>query len=339
MTAFQILGAFACVSVAQSRSLKPLVYQGCFISPGNMQDLGGYIDLSPVYCQILCVTRDKPVMGTSQGSDCWCGSMVPALSSKVPDDECNSKCFGDRADTCESMYSHEFAYKTDINPGGGASSWSVQLTGLNISVFTGFAKSGAPATTEVALFEQGTSFTLGYPSNSQTAEVAPLGSTMVSVPANPSKTQTTATFPEETIIENNDTPSSPTGLSSKTVTIIIATVVPIVVGAIIAMSIFQYRLYRKKHPVEAVTATTPNPDSHGQSKGSSESTQLYLQRKVELDTKDHEIYEAEAHGKRHETQGTPLYELPAGGDEMTIRRQELRDVDFSRELDAPSLGL
>ena len=330
MTAFQILSTFASVSAAQSMNLSPLVYQGCFNSPADMQDLGFSSFQSGGKCQESCVRQHKPVMGTSQGSHCWCGSMLPAPSSKISDDECNSECNGYPSETCESMYSHEVAHKTDINPGGGASSWSVNLTGSNISVATDFGKSGASATLEVLPLGSTVVSVPVYPSNTQT--------TNTSTPASFSKTQTTTTLAEETIIESKATPSSPTGLSSETVTIIIATVVPIVVVAIIAMSFFQYRLYRKKHPVEAVAATISNLDSHGPCRESSESTQLYLQRKVELDTIDHEIYEAEADGERHEMKGAPLYELSAG-DETRIRRQELGDVGFSRELDAPPLRL
>ena len=105
-TGFQIFSAFACVSAAQPSSLAPLVYQGCFTSPADMKDLGFAAYQSPGYCQQLCVKQDKPVMGMSQVSHCWCGSMLPASSSKVSDMECNSECNGYNATVCESMHSH-----------------------------------------------------------------------------------------------------------------------------------------------------------------------------------------------------------------------------------------
>lgn len=100
-TALPLFCGFAEVSAQSSSNLKPLVYEGCFKSSADMTDLGSYMYQSPGYCQQQCVNQTKPVMGTTMGSNCWCGDLLPASSSKVSDSECNSKCNGYNLDTCK----------------------------------------------------------------------------------------------------------------------------------------------------------------------------------------------------------------------------------------------
>ena len=100
---------------AQTSNLRPLVYEGCFTSSAGMTDLGSYIYQSPGYCQEQCVRQNKPVMGTAQGSNCWCGDLLPASISKVSDSECNSKCNGYDQDSCKLQ-------------AGDSISWNVVLT-------------------------------------------------------------------------------------------------------------------------------------------------------------------------------------------------------------------
>lgn len=117
ITALPLLCTFTLIDAQSSSSLKPLVYKGCFDSSAEMTDLGSFMYQSPGYCQQQCVNQNKPVMGTTMGSNCWCGDLLPASSNKVSESECNSKCNGYDKDTC-----------------GGPSSWSVQLTGLSNNV-------------------------------------------------------------------------------------------------------------------------------------------------------------------------------------------------------------
>ncbi|KAM0805733.1 hypothetical protein BDR22DRAFT_884700 [Usnea florida] len=112
-----LFSAFTLVSAQSSSNLKALVYEGCFSSSGDMTNLGSYTYQTPGYCQQQCVNQNKPVMGTTMGSNCWCGDLLPVLSSKVSDSECSSKCNGYPQDTC-----------------GGQNSWAVQLTGLSNNV-------------------------------------------------------------------------------------------------------------------------------------------------------------------------------------------------------------
>ena len=108
LTALPLLGTFTLINAQSSSGLKPLVYKGCFTSSAGMMDLGSYMYQSPGYCQQQCVDQNKPVMGTTMGSNCWCGDLLPASSNKVSDSECNSKCNGYDKDTCKSQLSLTF---------------------------------------------------------------------------------------------------------------------------------------------------------------------------------------------------------------------------------------
>ena len=96
--------------------------------------MGPYTYQSPGYCQQKCVDQTKPVMGTTMGSNCWCGDLLPASSSKVSDSECSSKCNGYNLDTCKSQPTQAILLLTNGVTGGGPSTWSIQLTGLNNDV-------------------------------------------------------------------------------------------------------------------------------------------------------------------------------------------------------------
>ncbi len=80
--------------------LNPMTAQGCFSSSEPMQDQGSYMYQSSGYCQKQCAALGKPVMATTQGSNCWCGDLLPAANSKVADDQCDSPCNGFNKETC-----------------------------------------------------------------------------------------------------------------------------------------------------------------------------------------------------------------------------------------------
>ena len=89
-----LLSAVVSMAVAQNSGLKPLVYKGCYSSAGDMTNIGSYQFQTPGYCQQQCVNAGKAVMGTSNGSDCYCGDQLPADSDKTTDSNCNVKCNG-----------------------------------------------------------------------------------------------------------------------------------------------------------------------------------------------------------------------------------------------------
>lgn len=130
-----LFSTFGTMAVAQNSGLKALVYKGCYSSAGDMTNLGSYQFQTPGYCQQQCVNANKAVMGTSNGSDCYCGDELPADSDKTSDSDCNVKCNGYGTLMC-----------------GGSSTFSVQLTGTNPNPDTvsgsGSSSSGSAATSQ-----------------------------------------------------------------------------------------------------------------------------------------------------------------------------------------------
>ncbi|KAL6721127.1 Protein SLG1 [Lecanora helva] len=116
ITALPLLSTLPTVA-AQTSGLKTMVSKGCFSSAGGLTDLGPYTYQSPGYCQQQCVNQNKPVMGTTKGSNCWCGDLLPDPGSKVSDTQCSSTCDGYDKDIC-----------------GGPNAWSIQLTGIDNNV-------------------------------------------------------------------------------------------------------------------------------------------------------------------------------------------------------------
>ena len=93
-----------------------LSYEGCFSSAGSLVDQGSQQYQSSGLCKGICVGLNKPVMGLSAGSHCYCGDKLPSSDSKEDDSNCNVGCTG---------YSEKC---------GGSSAWSVFLTGLQSDV-------------------------------------------------------------------------------------------------------------------------------------------------------------------------------------------------------------
>lgn len=127
ITTFQIFSAFASVS-AQSSLFNPRTYEGCFTSLTEMQGLGPYVYQAPRYCQKQCVNLNNPLMGTSQGSHCWYGDLLPAPSSRVAHADDRSSCTGYEPDSCRSMQDLGVVCSADIIGGCGPNALSVNLT-------------------------------------------------------------------------------------------------------------------------------------------------------------------------------------------------------------------
>jgi len=82
-------------------ALKTLVLAACYSSSDPLESQGPYTYQSSGYCQKLCVeTFNKPVMGLSEGSDCWCGDKLPANSTKVENSKCDAPCAGFDKEKC-----------------------------------------------------------------------------------------------------------------------------------------------------------------------------------------------------------------------------------------------
>jgi cell wall integrity and stress response component len=78
-------------------------YSGCYATSVPLIDHGGYTYQTSGNCQRICYTLQNNVMGLGNGTDCWCGDMLPPANAKVSDDKCNTPCAGFGTDTCKSI--------------------------------------------------------------------------------------------------------------------------------------------------------------------------------------------------------------------------------------------
>ncbi|KAL9134025.1 MAG: hypothetical protein Q9175_004798 [Cornicularia normoerica] len=230
-TALPLFSAFALLSAQSSSNLKPLVYEGCFTSSGDMTDLGSYTYQSPGYCQHQCVNQNKSVMGTTMGSNCWCGDLLPVSSSKVSDSECSSKCNGYDLDLC-----------------GGPNSWSVQLTGLSNNVAN--QSSSSDASSDLSSHSDPNGSAASSSSSMSSAAASPTEKGPPSVVTKASTIIVTApgqTTAQETIITTTQAPSSS---GPNKAGIAAGVVVGIVALSVIAGGIFFFLRNRKRRAVE-----------------------------------------------------------------------------------------
>lgn len=101
--------AYPSAQVSQSQSnpsdglsLKTPTYAGCFSNSGSLVDQGLYTYQALGWCQPWCVRQNLPVIGFSNGTNCWCGNKLPPASDKVDDSECSVPCNGYDKDKCKS---------------------------------------------------------------------------------------------------------------------------------------------------------------------------------------------------------------------------------------------
>ena len=140
-------------------------YEGCYSSAADMTNQGSFQFQSRGYCQTKCGgSQNLPVMGLTRGSDCYCGSTIPANSTKVDDSECNTQCNGFGPEMCMLGFIALQFGRADKRLGGGDNVWSVLLTGAasDFSIASsGSASSPGPAPTSS---NAGTSTSVQQPS-------------------------------------------------------------------------------------------------------------------------------------------------------------------------------
>ena len=86
---------------ATSQVYAAMTSEGCFSSSGDFVDQGSYTYQSSGWCQKQCVALGKPVLGLNQGSNCWCGDLLPAADTQVDDSQCNTPCQGYSQENCK----------------------------------------------------------------------------------------------------------------------------------------------------------------------------------------------------------------------------------------------
>jgi len=87
-TPTKTLGASAMVSI------------GCFETGIPLENHGSFNFQSPGNCQLVCIEQNKPVMGLSNGEECWCGDEIPAKEWQIKNETCGTTCSGDKTWTC-----------------------------------------------------------------------------------------------------------------------------------------------------------------------------------------------------------------------------------------------
>ena len=89
-----------------AQGLKTMKEQGCYSRSATLKDQGENIYQSSGKCQEICVADNQsPVMAMTEGSNCWCGDMLPPDSDKVDSSNCDTPCDGYDKETCMSPQS------------------------------------------------------------------------------------------------------------------------------------------------------------------------------------------------------------------------------------------
>jgi cell wall integrity and stress response component len=99
------------VSVTGLRELTSL---GCFATAAPMVDHGPHDFQSKGNCQPICWLLEQPIMGIVNGTNCWCGSLIPPEETKEDDALCNTPCSGIDTEFC-----------------GGNNMWTVYNSGFS----------------------------------------------------------------------------------------------------------------------------------------------------------------------------------------------------------------
>ncbi|KAF2121919.1 hypothetical protein BDV96DRAFT_639995 [Lophiotrema nucula] len=123
--------ASSIVSIATptaSVALHSMTDIGCFSTGEPLEDHGSYTFQTAGNCQPICVLLQKQVMGLVDGSNCWCGDLIPPKADQVSNSSCNTPCNGFDTAKC-----------------GGPSMWWISLTGLNKNSVKNYGPSSASA--------------------------------------------------------------------------------------------------------------------------------------------------------------------------------------------------
>lgn len=112
--------------VQAQKSIDDMTYVGCFSSSSPLKDQGPYRYQTSGYCRPLCEDDNAKVFGLSEGSNCWCGDLLPAASSKVSDSNCDVGCDGYDKENCGgngyfSVYTVQQGAKIPNYSGSGSS--------------------------------------------------------------------------------------------------------------------------------------------------------------------------------------------------------------------------
>lgn len=94
-------------------AMNALTPVGCYSTPEPMVDHGPWTFQSKGNCQPICYELQMPVMGLVNGTNCYCGALIPPTITEVDNSSCNTPCGGIDTEMC-----------------GGDNFWTVYLTGI-----------------------------------------------------------------------------------------------------------------------------------------------------------------------------------------------------------------
>jgi cell wall integrity and stress response component len=83
--------------------MNALIKVGCFSTAAPMTDHGPYTFQSSGNCQGVCYGLQMPVMGVVNGTNCWCGSLIPPNATQVDIGQCNTPCAGIDTELCKAQ--------------------------------------------------------------------------------------------------------------------------------------------------------------------------------------------------------------------------------------------
>ncbi|KAF2793140.1 hypothetical protein K505DRAFT_338053 [Melanomma pulvis-pyrius CBS 109.77] len=114
---------------------------GCFNSSTPLDDYGSSVGQSRGNCKFICAYVGKNVMAVSDGVNCWCGNLFPALDTQTNNGSCNTVCRGYGKEDC----------------GGPAMYW-VMTTGLTLNRIKNYEPPVSSSSTSQTPLAQSTQF-------------------------------------------------------------------------------------------------------------------------------------------------------------------------------------
>ncbi|TID14006.1 Nucleolar protein 9 [Venturia nashicola] len=156
-------------SATYTGSVGALSTVGCFSVSQPLEDQGKYEFTTDGVCQKVCTGLGKPVLGMVDGTNCWCGDLLPPASSQVDNSSCNTPCAGYDKANC-----------------GGNNFWWVELTGTTRNKIANLdpasVTSSGSATTKTSTSSLGPSTVLVTATSKASAPAAPTDSSSSSKP-------------------------------------------------------------------------------------------------------------------------------------------------------------
>lgn len=204
--------------------------QGCYSSSTPLKDQGTNIYQSSGACQKTCVEggTSYAVMAMTEGSNCFCGDMLPAEDTKVDDSKCDTPCDGYDQEMC-----------------GGHNYFTVFLTGTvnNVDSYEGGSSSSSSSAAPSKTATSASSSVTAAPEESAavSTSIAPGTTIVVTMPSSQQQTEAPDASPSA---------KSDGGSGTNVAGIAAGVVVGVVAVAGIAIGLFFFMRHRRRKAEE-----------------------------------------------------------------------------------------